>query len=226
MYFFVVETTYYGARPTTDKLAVSEKHKSVSSVFELEEEREPYRSQLALFRGRLSQESFWKNAWKPVPLIAFPAVLFSTIVYGSYFVSEPQELCARHPLIFSSFLDLAPHHLRPLRQHLLRATVLAESSTSRSYQPTSPRCRTYRLAPVRLDSRCSREVHGPPQQGCLRAGIPPDSDGTCRHLRHNWLPRLWYEHFCWLPHRLALGIHVHSLALRAVRVDSQSDLRH
>ncbi|KAI4954364.1 hypothetical protein J4E91_002077 [Alternaria rosae] len=85
MYFFVVETTYYGPRPTTDKVAVDEKHKSISSVFELEDEREPYRSQLALFRGRLSQESFWKNAWKPVPLIAFPAVLFSTIVYGSYF---------------------------------------------------------------------------------------------------------------------------------------------
>ena len=100
MYFFVVETTYYGARPTTDKLAVNEKHKSVSSVFELEEEREPYRSQLALFRGRLSQESFWKNAWKPVPLIAFPAVLFSTIVYGSYFVSKAHHLSARHALMF------------------------------------------------------------------------------------------------------------------------------
>ncbi|CAN9479140.1 unnamed protein product [Alternaria alternata] len=82
MYFFVVETTYYGPRPTMDKLGVDEKHKS---VFELEDDREPYRSQLAIFRGRLSQESFWKNAWKPVPLIAFPAVLFSTIVYGSYF---------------------------------------------------------------------------------------------------------------------------------------------
>ncbi|KAG9190989.1 hypothetical protein G6011_09077 [Alternaria panax] len=82
MYFFVVETTYYGPRPTMDKLGVDEKHKS---LFELEDEREPYRSQLALFRGRLSPESFWKNAWKPVPLIAFPAVLFSTIVYGSYF---------------------------------------------------------------------------------------------------------------------------------------------
>jgi len=93
MYFFVVETTYYGTRPTTDKLAVNEKHKSISSVFELEEEREPYRSQLALFRGRLSQESFWKNAWKPVPLIAFPAVLFSTIVYGSYFVSSSSAFC-------------------------------------------------------------------------------------------------------------------------------------
>lgn len=85
MYFFVVETTYYGPRPSMAKLGADEEHES---VLDLEDERVSYRSQLALFRGRLSPESFWKNAWKPVPLIAFPAVLFSTIVYGSYFVSE------------------------------------------------------------------------------------------------------------------------------------------
>ena len=82
MYFFVVETTYYGARPTGAQLSVDEKHKS---FLEDDEPRHTYASQLALFRGRMSPESFWKNAWKPVPLIAFPAVLFSTIVYGSYF---------------------------------------------------------------------------------------------------------------------------------------------
>jgi hypothetical protein len=81
MYFFVVETTYYGARPTGKKLAVDEKH---TSFLDMDEEREKYVSQLALFRGRMSPDSFWKNVWKPVPLIAFPAVLFSTVVYGSY----------------------------------------------------------------------------------------------------------------------------------------------
>jgi hypothetical protein len=55
------------------------------SFLEADETKETYRQQLRLFRGRLSQESFWKNAWKPLPLIAYPAVLFSTIVYGSYF---------------------------------------------------------------------------------------------------------------------------------------------
>jgi hypothetical protein len=128
MYFFVVETTYYGPQPTMDKLGVDEKHKS---VFELEDDREPYRSQLAIFRGRLSQESFWKNAWKPVPLIAFPAVLFSTIVYGSYFVCQVFRLLVKHVLIL--FSDLAAYYLRPLRQYLLCTTVLAEPGTSRSY---------------------------------------------------------------------------------------------
>jgi hypothetical protein len=84
MYFFVVETTYYGARPTGGKPDFDKNDDD--SIAEREEEtKHTYYSQLALFRGRMSQESFWKNAWKPVPLIAFPAVLFSTVVYGSYF---------------------------------------------------------------------------------------------------------------------------------------------
>ncbi|KAF1834676.1 MFS general substrate transporter [Decorospora gaudefroyi] len=83
MYFFVVETTYFGARPIVgQKFTADDKH---ISFLESDEEKESYRSQLAISHGRLSQESFWKNVWKPVPLITFPAVLFSVLVYGSYF---------------------------------------------------------------------------------------------------------------------------------------------
>lgn len=80
MYFIVVETTYNGARGT--KIEIEEK----GSFWSVDvEEKETYGQKLRLFRGRLSNDSFWKGAWKPVPLIAYPAVLFSTIVYGSYF---------------------------------------------------------------------------------------------------------------------------------------------
>ncbi|KAH7139087.1 MFS transporter-like protein [Dendryphion nanum] len=80
VYFFVVETTYNGPRGT--KVEIEEKgvFKPVTT-----DARETYRQRLRLFRGRISGESFWKGAWKPVPLIAYPAVLFSTVVYGSYF---------------------------------------------------------------------------------------------------------------------------------------------
>ncbi|KAF1846999.1 MFS transporter-like protein [Cucurbitaria berberidis CBS 394.84] len=82
MYFFVAETTYNGPRPTSEKFMPDEKD---MSFLDDDEPRHTYRQQLGLFHGRLSQESFWKNVWKPVPLIAYPAVLFSTVVYGSYF---------------------------------------------------------------------------------------------------------------------------------------------
>ncbi|KAI8932064.1 hypothetical protein NX059_010951 [Plenodomus lindquistii] len=97
IYFFVAETTYNGARSTgkivsgeTDVSSINEKdgvtfsEKEISSINE-EEQKHTYSRKLRVFQGRLSQESFWKNAWKPVPLIAYPAVLFSTVVYGSYF---------------------------------------------------------------------------------------------------------------------------------------------
>ncbi len=51
----------------------------------IKEPKESYISQLRLFRGRLSDESFWRGVVKPFPLIAFPAVLFSTLVYASFF---------------------------------------------------------------------------------------------------------------------------------------------
>lgn len=44
--------------------------------------REAYRSRLRLFRGRILDTSYWRGVWKPIPLIAYPAILFSTIVHG------------------------------------------------------------------------------------------------------------------------------------------------
>lgn len=83
MYFFVVETTFYGARPDNQKEYEPEEKSSAWSSYG--EDKETYRQQLSLFRGRLSSESFWRNVWKPIPLITYPAVLFSTVVYGTYF---------------------------------------------------------------------------------------------------------------------------------------------
>ncbi|KAF2851449.1 MFS transporter-like protein [Plenodomus tracheiphilus IPT5] len=82
IYFFVVETTYCGDRPSDKKFMPDEKD---MSFLDADEQKDTYSQKLRIFRGRLSPESFWKNAWKPVPLIAYPAVLFSTVVYGSYF---------------------------------------------------------------------------------------------------------------------------------------------
>lgn len=44
--------------------------------------REAYRSRLRLFRGRIVDKPYWRGVWKPIPLIAYPAILFSTIVHG------------------------------------------------------------------------------------------------------------------------------------------------
>ncbi|KAH7067470.1 major facilitator superfamily domain-containing protein [Paraphoma chrysanthemicola] len=82
--FFVVETSYYGPRPSSVPTKPIPGEKDMSFI-DTETPKEPYMKQLRIFRGRLNDESFWKNVVKPVPLIAYPAVLFSTIVYGSYF---------------------------------------------------------------------------------------------------------------------------------------------
>ncbi|KAH7355779.1 major facilitator superfamily domain-containing protein [Pyrenochaeta sp. MPI-SDFR-AT-0127] len=119
IYFFVPETTYYGARPTGKKLASDEKD---LSFLENDEQKETRAQQLRIFRGRLSQESFWKSAWKPVPLIAYPAVLFSTIVYGSYFT----WLLTISVLSVSVF-SAPPYMLSPAQIGLTNLPLLAVS---------------------------------------------------------------------------------------------------
>ncbi|KAK2773785.1 hypothetical protein FQN53_003949 [Emmonsiellopsis sp. PD_33] len=60
-----------------------------NSLSALEDEKndvkKPYSKELRIFNGRISDESFWKLAVKPIPLILFPAVVFSTFIYGTFF---------------------------------------------------------------------------------------------------------------------------------------------
>lgn len=44
--------------------------------------KETYRSRLRLFRGRISDQPFWRGVIKPIPLVLYPAILYSTIVHG------------------------------------------------------------------------------------------------------------------------------------------------
>ncbi|XTI87498.1 MFS transporter-like protein [Cenococcum geophilum] len=79
MYFFVLETTYTAPRAETIEL------QGKGSFWTIEmDDKKSYWKRLAIFRGWLSNESHWKGVVKPLPPIAYPAVLFSTIVYGTF----------------------------------------------------------------------------------------------------------------------------------------------
>ncbi|KAF2997104.1 hypothetical protein E8E13_003684 [Curvularia kusanoi] len=130
MYFLVVETTYNGPRPNTSKgvetieIELEDKASSTSwplpAPEETTEAKEPYRQQLALFRGRLTPESFWRNVWKPVPLIAYPAVLFSTVVYGTYFT-----WLLTISVLSVSIFSAPPYSLGPAQVGLTNLPLLA-----------------------------------------------------------------------------------------------------
>ena len=116
LYFVVLETTYNGPRDETPKIKIEEK----GSFFEIDTaEKESYHERLRLFRGRLSTDSFWKGVWKPIPLIVYPAVLFSTIVYGTYFAF----LLAISVLAVTA-LSLPPYNLNPAQIGLTNIPLL------------------------------------------------------------------------------------------------------
>ena len=116
IYFVVVETTYNGPRGN-NKVQLEEK----GSVWFVDTaEKESYRQKLRLFRGRVSNDSFWKGVWKPVPLIAYPAVLFSTIVYGMFFT-----LLVTISVLAVTAFSSPPYNLNPAQVGLTNLPLLA-----------------------------------------------------------------------------------------------------
>lgn len=149
MFFFVVETTYYGPRPTGGK-PDPDASDDDESMAQADQPRPTYRSQLALFRGRLSPDSFWKNAWKPVPLIAFPAVLFSTIVYGSYYT-----WLLTISVLSVNLFSAPPYLLNPAQIGLTNLPLLAVSLVG------APLSGWAADAVAKLMARCNKGVFEP-----------------------------------------------------------------
>jgi hypothetical protein len=82
MYFFVPETVYFAPPQRTEVIF----DKSSLRVYEiiLPEPPKSYTQRLKIFQGRISKASFWRTAWKPVPLITFPVVIYAAFTYSFY----------------------------------------------------------------------------------------------------------------------------------------------
>lgn len=83
------------------------------------DDKESYWKRLAIFRGWLSNESYWKGVVKPYPLIAYPAVLFSTIAYGTFFT----WLLVILVLSANIYMSL-PYNLNPAQVGLTNISLL------------------------------------------------------------------------------------------------------
>jgi MFS family permease len=82
MYFFVPETVYFEGEQKTEVIF----DKSSLRVYEIviPEEKKSYSQRIKIFQGRISQASFWRTAFKPLPLITFPAVIYAAFTYSVY----------------------------------------------------------------------------------------------------------------------------------------------
>jgi hypothetical protein len=114
-----------GAKVVIETIEISEDPKEIPA-------KEPYSSRLRLFRGRLAKDSFWKGVVKPIPLIVFPSIMYSTIVHGAFFVWIMVE-----GLISLQVLRAAPYHLTPSQ---LGLTKLPHTLSSFIFHPLSGFC--------------------------------------------------------------------------------------
>ncbi|QSZ30496.1 hypothetical protein DSL72_000050 [Monilinia vaccinii-corymbosi] len=79
MYFFVPETLYI-----SPSQLIVEKTEGRTSKIVLPDVKKSLDERLSIFNGRTSQASFWALAAKPIPLVTFPAVIFSAFTYSFY----------------------------------------------------------------------------------------------------------------------------------------------
>lgn len=82
MYFFVYETVFFAPVPET--IVVFDKNSLRVFEFEVPEPKKTYRQRLTIFQGRVSNASFWRMAYKPIPLITFPVVIYASLTYSVY----------------------------------------------------------------------------------------------------------------------------------------------
>ncbi|KAH7013063.1 major facilitator superfamily domain-containing protein [Ilyonectria destructans] len=128
-YFLVLESAY--SRPpnaTSDGLSHGGLDRATTLEFEdlkemaKVEPKEPYRRQLTLFRGRLSNLSFWKGVLKPPCLIVLPTILFSTILFSTYFA-----FLVGIPILMSVVFSGPPYSLTPSQVGLTNLPLVATS---------------------------------------------------------------------------------------------------
>jgi Major Facilitator Superfamily len=138
IYLFIWETTFTGPRPKPFKKPdlKSDENKSDASSSELsekvdiqmvekvetdslsKEDREnrygandpklTWFQQLTVFRGRITDRSFFKAILQPFPLMIFPAVMFSTIVNGAFIT-----WMVTSGLVTFQVLAYPPYNLQP-----------------------------------------------------------------------------------------------------------------
>lgn len=126
-YFLALESTY--DRPAQKAIDYDRKH-----GFDFEEEedlkapkasqevKKPYSQQLALWNGRLSNQSFWLGVVKPFGLIVFPAVAYGVLAFTVSF-----SFLVGVPLVTSVVFAQPPYNLTPSQIGLTNLPLVAVS---------------------------------------------------------------------------------------------------
>lgn len=124
-YFLVLETAWNGPRPGPDTVHVLGEEGKIGistaarEIVSSPPARKPYSKRLAMSSGRITNQSFLKGVVKPIPLIVYPAVLFSSIVFGISF-----SCLAVQGVLGVTIFSAPPYQLKPSQIGLTNIPVL------------------------------------------------------------------------------------------------------
>lgn len=93
-------------RTPSERTYIGEKEEMKEMDLQELEPKKAFVETLEIYNGRISDVSFWATAIKPIPLVVYPAVIFSTIVYGSF-----QTWLISFSLVSVSIFSAPPYNL-------------------------------------------------------------------------------------------------------------------
>ncbi|GAD97378.1 similar to MFS transporter [Paecilomyces variotii No. 5] len=119
-YFVCSETTYI--RPDVRPKGPSDEFDDKVTANTQPKTQRPYREQLALFNGKLTTHPFSKGLIKPITLLAFPTVIYPTILFSTYFC-----LLVSMSVLAATVFAAAPYNLSSAQVGLTNLSVLFAS---------------------------------------------------------------------------------------------------
>lgn len=123
-FFFVPETVYHRRTATAKSIELLEGAKLAAKIEVSSFDNEARHSSLTVFRGRVSDESFWRQVLLPFPLFIYPSVIFGSIVYGSFFTWLIALNTVSVPMFQAPPYNLAPSQIGLTNLPLLGAGII------------------------------------------------------------------------------------------------------
>ncbi|KAH8743247.1 major facilitator superfamily domain-containing protein [Diaporthe sp. PMI_573] len=126
-YFLALESTYDRPEPkpidcdSKEDLDFEEEEEDLKAP-KTSEVKKTYRQQLALWNGRMSNQSFWLGVVKPFGLVVFPAVAYGVLAFSVSF-----SLLVGVPIVTSVVFAQPPYSLTPSQIGLTNLPLVAVS---------------------------------------------------------------------------------------------------
>ncbi|KZL68543.1 major facilitator superfamily transporter [Colletotrichum incanum] len=118
-YFIVLETGYFKRGAPVPRSGENEGFDEIEYAKHMPPPKQPYMTQLALFRSRMTNKAFWAGVVKPLFLLSSPIISYSAAMNSLFLI-----LAGNATALLSVILSAPPYNLKPTEIGLTGLPIL------------------------------------------------------------------------------------------------------